>query len=227
MQAIILAAGLGTRLRPITDKIPKPLISVAGVPILTRTLRELPEAIDEIIIVVGYHADKIKEFLGETWEGRSVKYVVQNELLGTGQAVHATKDLIRGKFLALNGDDLYRKSDLERLIKHDLGMLMANLEQPIRSGALICDECGCLREVRENTETTQVNIGCYVLNKNFFDYPLVKLEGRNEFGLPQTLITMTKDMPVAVIEAEFWMPVGTHEELARANQYFAEKIVVC
>lgn len=227
MQVVILAAGLGTRLRPITEKIPKSLIPVVGKPILMRTLDELPDSIDEIILVVGHHSDQVRAAIGEEWARRPVRYVVQNELLGTGHAVHCAKEFIRGKFLVLNGDDLYRVDDLRELVRHNLSVLVYEAPEPVRGfGAVICDERGCLVEVREATESVFVNAGAYMLPKSFFKVPLVKLKNKNEYGLPQTIVTMVKNAPVQVVRTRFWLPIGNPAELARAEEYFRSRQVV-
>lgn len=220
MHAVILAAGLGTRLRPLTDETPKPLIRVGGIPIIERTLAELPNTVREIVIIVGYRGDQIRDAIGETWEGRPVRYATQEELRGNGHAMHVARLLLGDRFLVLNGDDLYRRADLERLMEHDLGLLVRQLDSPVQSGAIICDEQGRLMGIEERTFTTLVNIGAYMLDKNFWSYPLVpKAAGDSEYGLPQTLATMVKDHIVSVVRADFWMPVGTHEELAVAEAY--------
>ena len=213
-----MAAGLGTRLRPLTEHTPKPLIQVAGIPIIGRTIQSLPDSIDELIVIVGHHGEQVKEYVALIWK-KPIKFVEQHDLLGTGHAIHLAKTFLKNKFLVLNGDDLYAKADLEKLCQKELGLLIYHLAEPIKSGRPIADAAGRLVEIQEATMTTTVNCGTYVLNEKFFSYPLVKLEGKNEYGLPQTLALMARDYPVTLIEASFWMPVGTHEELARAEAY--------
>lgn len=220
MQAVILAAGLGLRLRPLTETTPKALIHVGGKPLIDHSLTALPKAIDECIVVVHHLGGQIQAYLGERWDGRRIRYVTQGELLGTGHALHAARDLLHGTFLVLNGDDLYRSADLERMAEHDLAVLFCELEHPVRAGAPICDTDGRLVEILEDTETTLVNAGCYLLDGRFFRYPLVQLPGRNEYGLPQTLVAMAQDFPIAIIRTNFWIPVGTPEELERAEEHF-------
>ena len=107
MKAVIFAAGLGTRLRPLTDSIPKPLIDVGGKPILRHTLEALPSAVDDVIVVTGYMGEMIRKELGS-----SVRTVEQTELLGTYDALLRAHPLLDdAPFLALNGDDLYDTTD--------------------------------------------------------------------------------------------------------------------
>jgi NDP-sugar pyrophosphorylase family protein len=77
MQCVILAAGKGTRLRPLTDDIPKPLVLVAGKSLLEHIVAALPSAVDELIIVHGYLGEQIKAHCGEFYFGRKVTYVEQ------------------------------------------------------------------------------------------------------------------------------------------------------
>ncbi|MBI4133123.1 nucleotidyltransferase family protein [Candidatus Uhrbacteria bacterium] len=227
MQAVILAAGLGTRLRPLTETMPKPLIPVAGVPVLERVLDELPAAVTGIIIVVGHLREQIREQIGTIWNGRPVQYVPQEELLGTGHAVHCAREFITGKFLVLNGDDLYHRSDLEKLVLHDLGLLVCEVREPVESGAVLFDEQGHLVAIHETTTTTLVNTNSCVLDERFFTYELVpKAPGASELGLPQTIARMAQDHHVAVVRGDFWMPIGTHEELARAEAHFHSRDAV-
>jgi NDP-sugar pyrophosphorylase family protein len=223
MQAVILAAGLGMRLRPLTNTTPKALIPVGGRSLIEHTLAVLPAAIDECIVVVNHLGGQIKTHLGERWNGRRMRYVTQTELLGTGHALHAARELLHGRFLVCNGDDLYRQADLERMVGHDFAVLLCELDHPVRAGAPTCDVDGRLLEICEDTETTLVNAGCYVLDEWFFRYPLVKLNGRNEYGLPQTIMSMAREHPVTTIKTDFWIPVGTMEELERAEEHFAKQ----
>lgn len=216
-----MAAGLGTRLRPLTEKTPKPLILVGGIPLLGRSISTLPDSIDELIMIVGHHADQIRAYVPSVWK-KKLQFVEQTELLGTGHALTVAKPLLADRFLVINGDDLYSKSDLDRLTKTELGMLVYKLPSPIRAGRPIIAKDGTLQSIEESALTDLVNCGAYLVNQSFFNYPLVKLPKRNEYGLPQTLATMAHDFPIKIIEAKFWMPVGTHEELAAAERYFGK-----
>jgi dTDP-glucose pyrophosphorylase len=114
MQCVILAAGKGTRLRPLTDNCPKPLVKVAGKPLLDHIVEALPTAVDELIIVVGYLGGMIEDYCGKEFHGRKVTYITQEEQKGTAHALWLCKDLIKGRFLFLFADDLHGKEDLAR-----------------------------------------------------------------------------------------------------------------
>ena len=108
MKAIILAGGLGTRLRPLTYTTPKPLLLIKGKPIIEHAILNFKKhGIEEIVLSIGYMADKIKEYFGDgsKW-GIKIDYCVENEPLGTGGALKKAAEGISGTFVAINGDNL-------------------------------------------------------------------------------------------------------------------------
>lgn len=231
MQCVILAAGRGVRMGEFTNDLPKPMIRIKGRPILEYTLANLPEEISEIIFVIGYKGDLIKSHFGDEWKGRKIKYVVQENLNGSAGALHQAKDFLEDKFLVLNGDDLYRRPDLEKLINNNPpALLVKEIENPKKFGVVKTDDNGYLLEVIESGRPRDenlnlVNIGAYLLNKNFFDYQLAKRlaeVSEKEFGLPQTLATMAKDYKIKVEKAKFWQPVGYPEDILKAEKIISQ-----
>lgn len=223
MQAVIMAAGLGTRLRPHTLTTPKPMLEVAGKPILEWSLASLPKGIDEVVLVVGYLKEKIIGHFGDSWHGRRVRYVEQAELKGTGDALARCRPLLSekgGRFLVMNGDDLYGARDIERALNHDLSILAKEATAPGRFGAFRTDAAGNLVDIIEGAEVAAgglVNAGLYVLDERFFDYPLVPIRDGAVFGLPQTLVRVGQDHPIAIVKADFWVPIGYPEDLDKAS----------
>jgi NDP-sugar pyrophosphorylase family protein len=108
MKAIILAGGLGTRLRPLTDEIPKPLLPIKGRPIIEHAILNFKKhGITEIILSIGYKSEKIKEYFGDGSRfGVSIEYCIENEPLGTGGALKKAAQNITETFVAINGDNL-------------------------------------------------------------------------------------------------------------------------
>ena len=107
MKAVVLAAGKSTRTYPLTLTRPKPLLEVANKPILQHNLESLSGLIDEVILVVGYRKEMIKERFGEEFNGIKLTYVEQKEQLGTGHALLHAEGYVSGRFLVLMGDDIY------------------------------------------------------------------------------------------------------------------------
>jgi bifunctional UDP-N-acetylglucosamine pyrophosphorylase/glucosamine-1-phosphate N-acetyltransferase len=219
MQAVILAAGKGTRMRPLTYDIPKPMIPLGGKPILEYGLSFLPEEVDEIILVINYLGDQIRERFGNEFEGKPIRYVVHDALDGTGGAIHACRDILEDRFLVLMGDDLYHKKDLEKLCQEKLALLAFAVDDPTRFGVLQMDGEGNLSEIIEKPKTKEnrmANIGAYCLNSEFFNYPLVSVS-EAEYGLPQTMAQMKDKHKIKIISASHWQPVGRPEDISTAE----------
>src|SRR5438874_2794919 len=103
MDAIILAAGLGTRLRPHTMQTPKPLLPIRGRPILDWTLGALPPAVDRVVVVVHYLAEQVEAYLGRQTHVPRWEVVRQEQPRGTGDALRSCRDRLRSDhFLVLN-----------------------------------------------------------------------------------------------------------------------------
>lgn len=226
--AVVLAAGQGTRLRPLTDTTPKPMLKVLGRPILEHTIATLPPEITRVILVVGYRKEQVMAHFGARWNGRDIAYVEQTDLNGTGGAIHACKHLLSGRFLAMNGDDLYTAEDVARVAQYDYALLGMSTEDAGRFGVIVKDDEGRVVGIAEGIQTSEkrpgiINIGVYAMDNRFFDYPLVPIGSKGEFGLPQTLATMTKDIPLTIVPASFWHPIGYPEDIATAERVLAER----
>lgn len=220
MQAVILAAGRGTRMKNLTDEIPKPMLKIKNKPILEHKLNALPDEVDEIIFVVGYRRGKIEEYFGDNFNGKKITYVLQENLNGTGGAVHLVKDLVRDKFLVMMGDDLYHKEDIENILKYDNAILACETDNPSQFGVFKIDESGHLLEIVEkpiDPPSNLINTGLYALTKNFFNYDLVPIS-ETEFGLPQTIAKMARDFPVKIVKTDKWQPIGNPEDLKAAEK---------
>ena len=219
MQAVILAAGRGVRMGVLTENCPKPMLLIGGKPKLEYSLEALPDSITEIILIIGYHGDVIREYFGNFFGGKPIRYVEQAELNGTGGTIHLLKDIVYEKFLVLMGDDLYRKADLERMLGSDLAVLACEMEDSSQFGVLEIDVEGKLVRIIEKPHAPEyklVNTGAYVLNTHFFEYPLVPISEK-EFGLPQTLVQMRDKYAIAVERTKYWFPIGTPEALEEAQ----------
>jgi NDP-sugar pyrophosphorylase family protein len=121
MKAIILAGGLGTRLRPLTENTPKPLLTIKGKPIIEHALLNFKKhGITDIVLSVGYRADLIKEYFGDgsKWEMK-IEYCVEDEPLGTGGAIRKAAEGINEKFLVINGDNLADFNWSELIAAHE------------------------------------------------------------------------------------------------------------
>jgi len=220
MQCVILAAGKGTRLRPLTDNIPKPLVKVAGKTLLDHIVEVLPTAVNELIIVTGYLEEHIKEHCGEEFHGRKVTYVHQAEQKGTGHALWLCKDLIKGRFLFMFADDLHGSQDIARATSYTRSMLTLTTNNPERFGIVVRHPDGTLAEMIEKPEHPPSNLastGVMVLDEHIFDYEL-KVEKNGEYYLTDVIEEYAKDYPIAVVEQDLWIPIGYPEDIEKAER---------
>ncbi len=230
MQLVILAAGEGTRMRPVTKKIPKPMVPLLGKPKLEYTLDTLPEEIDEVILVVNYLADEIRTHFGSEYAGKKIRYITQEKLNGTGGAIYACKDVLQGNFLVMMGDDLYDPVDVKEMTKHNLAILTFETKEVGRFGKVLEDDEGNFIGIIENGEvssrfdckdTALVNTALYTLNQDFFRYELVKISDK-EFGLPQTLAKMASSYKIKVLKTKKWIPLGKVDDIIIAEEKLKE-----
>jgi len=227
MQAVILAAGLGTRMRELCHDCPKPMVRLLNKPLLEWRLETLPDEIDEVILVVGYLQEQIREYFGAEWQGRKITYITQELLNGSGGAMQLVAPYVQGSVLVTMGDDLYHPLDLKEFLatpsgEGTIGGLYVENAQPF--GLLGIDTGGKLVSVIERPherQTGDVCVGAYVLPQEFFTYPLVQITEK-EFGLPQTVVVMAKDIPVAVKKVRAWQSVGCPEDIPKAEAFIQQ-----
>lgn len=222
MQAIILAAGYGLRLRPFTETAPKGLVPILGKPLLEWTLESLPKTIDEIIIVTGWLGKQIESKFGPTYNGLSIHYVQQEPINGTGSALHFARMFLHGMFLVVNGDDVYTKADLEQLASSTTwAMLGTTTTKPLPGALQVNAEQNIVGLIEDlSSEQKWINCGAYTTSVDIFDLPLseIMVRGKVEYSLPHTLLQTPEKHLVGLFKASQWLPVGTPEELAKAEK---------
>lgn len=221
MKAVILAGGLGKRLRPITETVPKPLVPVLGRPVVEYTLENLPPEVTEVVFVVGYKGHMIRERFGTEAFGRKIQYVVQEQQLGTGHAVKQARPLIDDKFLLLYGDDVYGAEGLKNLVRHEWGLLVRRVEHPEKFGVVVADEHGCVMHLVEKpkefvSDLTWVGVG--VFQSEFLDVE-TPLSPRGEYEATDMFNALIqRGVKFQTELSELWLPGNTHEEVAQAEQ---------
>ncbi|MGC8993549.1 MAG: sugar phosphate nucleotidyltransferase [Candidatus Aenigmatarchaeota archaeon] len=224
MQAVILAAGEGVRLRPYTNLIPKPLMTVKGIPLITSHIDKLntigiPN--EKIIIVVSYLKEEIIGFLRRFHKG--VKIVEQKEKKGTAAALEYAKDLIDEDFIVVYGDTFF-EDDLKDFVKEENAIAVYEVEDVSRFGKIV-EEKGFLKEIKEKSETGKglIFTGLLKTKKDFLNI-LNKVkpnEKNNEYYLTDAILIYNKINPFRIYRLKGkWFDIGKEESLLEARKVF-------
>lgn len=222
MKAVIFAAGEGKRLHPLTLNRPKPLVPVFGKPLLQHIWEVLPASVDEVVVVVGYKHEMIRDFLGDEFMGKRVVYVEQSEPLGTAHALKICKPHLENeeKFLLMYADDLHGKEGVARCVEHDMALLVHYVEDPRSFGVVVTNEDGTIKNIEEKPEHPKSNLavtGVYVLSPKIFDYEVSKIH-KGEYYLTDMIERYVHNNPMQVVESDFWVPVAYPEDIKRAEE---------
>lgn len=173
MQAIVLAGGLGTRLRSVVQDLPKPMVPINGKPFLAFVLEYLKkQGITEIILSVSYKYELIQEYFKDEFYGMKLHYNIEKELLGTGGAIKDALKLVKNEVYVLNGDTLF-DIDLKKLILSSSKICIAlkQMQNFDRYGTVNVDDQGFATSFEEKVFKKRglINGGVYLLRKNIFD----------------------------------------------------------
>jgi bifunctional UDP-N-acetylglucosamine pyrophosphorylase/glucosamine-1-phosphate N-acetyltransferase len=192
---------------------------VAGKPILEHIIDALPK-----VIVVSYRKEQIIAWGGDSFHGRRIVYCEQqNPAGGTGDALVCAKGVLRGKFLLLNGDDIYGEAMLQYAVSLDHMIFGFHSETPERFGVLVPNPDGTLKEIIEKPKdppSKHINIGGYVLNDSIFTYT-VPLSPGGELYVTDMVTEYAKNNPVQIVEQGLWLPIGYPEDIAKAEKILA------
>lgn len=222
MKAIILAGGLGRRLRPLTEDTPKPLLEVSGKPIIVWQIEWLKKyGINEIIICAGYLREKIIKRLGNGCKfGVKIGYVVEDIPLGTGGAIKNTEIFLKNEvgFYILNGDILtdLDPSKLRNIGEKYIGSIaLVQLKSPY---GIIETEGERIIRFREKPLIKEywINAGIYYFKPQIFEY----LPEKGDIEKKTFPLLAEKGLVMAVkYENVFWKSIDTHKDLQEAEKY--------
>ncbi|TES95383.1 MAG: glucose-1-phosphate thymidylyltransferase, partial [Promethearchaeota archaeon] len=228
MKAVILAAGKGTRLNPITSLRPKPMIPLGGKPLLEHAILNLRDiGVQEILIIVGYKEEIIKNYFGNGLSKFNVKieYVTQLEHLGTAHAVGFAKDFVgKDDFLLMYGDlltdpqvfrdvlEIYKKSSCEGLIS------LFEVNNPKEYGIISLNKEAYVENITEKPSVdlnlgNLANAGIFIFNPLIFKaIELTELSIRNEYEFTDSMLIMINQLKGKikgyVIKDLFWSDIG-------------------
>ncbi|VVB65229.1 Bifunctional protein GlmU [uncultured archaeon] len=226
MQAIILAAGEGSRMRPLTSKRPKVMLPVCGKPILEQiVLRAKQAEVERFVFVVGYGADAVKLHFGDGSDlGVRIDYAVQDRQLGTGHALLTAETAAEDRFVVLNGDVLPDAGSLKSMASIKGNAVAAiRVPDPSRYGVFL-EDGGYMRSVIEKSKTPPsdlANAGIYLFDREIFDaLKKTGMSNRGEYELTDGLNALaSKDkMMIKIIELNDWIEVGRPWDILAANE---------
>lgn len=224
MDAIILAGGKGTRMRPLTKDTPKPLLEVQGRPILEWSLLNLRPVADRAIIVVNYLKEQIAAYMARQTIFEDYALVEQlPEPLGTGHALQCCRPELKSEdFIVINGDDLFSRRGIAALAAVPLGLLTVLRDDATQYGVAVTDEADKVLRLHEKPAAgtypppVRVNIGAYKFDQRIFDYDLPRSE-RGEYEITDYVSWLAERAPMRAIVTDFWEPVGKPQDLERAQ----------
>ncbi|HLD40322.1 MAG TPA: sugar phosphate nucleotidyltransferase [Candidatus Nanoarchaeia archaeon] len=227
MKAVILAAGKGVRMLPLTLDKPKPLIEVDGKPFLMHLLERLYAAGFEdkdIAIVVGYKGEKIEEFLAE--QDLNITVIPQPALIGTGDAVaHAREFVDEEDFIVLSGDNLFSANDLLHIQKEDEFCYVSGweIDDPSRYGVLLCKGERLTEIVEKPKEFVGkiINAGLYKFTPDIFEaLEQIEISERGELELTDAISLLAEGGKVKVMMLQdYWMDLGKKEDVGKIEEF--------
>ncbi|WP_050031989.1 UTP--glucose-1-phosphate uridylyltransferase AglF [Halorubrum halophilum] len=236
MQAVVLAAGKGTRLRPLTDDKPKVLVEVNGTPLIEDVFDNLIDAgATELVVVVGYKAEQIIDRYGDEYRDVPITYTHQREQLGLAHAILQAEPHVDGDFMLMLGDNVFRGNlgdvaSRQRETRADAAFLVEEVpyEEASRYGVLDTNEYGEVVEVVEKPDDPPSNLvmtGFYTFTPAIFHAcHLVQPSDRGEYELPDAIdLLIQSGRTIDAIRLDGWrIDVGYPEDRDRAEDWLDE-----
>ena len=230
MKAVLLAGGLGTRLRPLTLNTPKPVVPIFDRPFLhyqIELLKQLPE-VDEVILSLNYQPAAIERVVGDGSDiGLHIRYVVEPTPLGTGGAVKYASSGIEDTVIVFNGDvltdtDLQAALDLHRRRDAKATIVLTPTENPSAYGLVETEEAGDVRRFLEKPGPNEItcdtiNAGIYILETQMFDLIPTATNWSIERKYFPSLVARG-DTFVAYVHRGYWIDIGTPEKYMQAHR---------
>jgi len=227
MKAIILAAGKGRRMLPLTKTIPKPLIPVLGKPVLDRLFEAMPEEVTEVVIVVLHLAEKIREHCGGDFYGRKISYV-NGSTAGNAKSFLAAKDFVKNesRFLLLQGDELPYSKDIKHCLDFPSSSLCFEMSDPWNHGIALLRPDGTIESVVEKPKeptSNLINDGVMVLTPKIFDCP-PEIGAKGEFYFSGMFNQYVKKEKVTAVRAQHgWIGFSSPADIPRVEEILRQR----
>ncbi|GAB3686431.1 UTP--glucose-1-phosphate uridylyltransferase AglF [Salinarchaeum chitinilyticum] len=237
MQAVVIAAGEGTRLRPLTEDKPKGMVEVAGKPILTHCFEKLVDlGASELLVVVGYRKQDIIEHYGDEFQGVPITYSHQREPLGIAHALLTVEEHVDDDFMMMLGDNIFR-ANLADVVRRqmedraDAAFLVEEVpwEDASRYGVCDTNKYGEIVEVVEKPEEPPSNLvmtGFYTFTPAIFHAAhLTQPSGRGEYEISEAIdLLLQSGRTIDAVELDGWRKdIGYPEDRDDAEERILEE----
>ena len=229
MKAVILAGGLGTRLRPYTKSLPKPMLPLGGKPILEYEIEWVRKnGIKEIVLCVSYLRNKIEDYFGDGEKfGVKIEYAISKKPLATAGQLKTAEKFIDDTFVCLYGDSIYNFS-LRNMIKHhkksraNVTMSLFDYRFNLKYGVIDTKKSGQVTAWNEKPEfSVKINIGCYVMEPE-----VLKLIPKNkEYGMDDVIrkVLSRKKKVSSVTSKNGFIDIGDKDTYEKTNEEYSKK----
>lgn len=224
MQTVILAAGEGTRMRPLTETVPKPMLPVADRPLCAHAADAAVAAgASELVVVVGYEAEAVRNFFSDEYRDVPVSIAVQENQRGTADAVRAARPYLEGPFVVLNGDNVYEPAAVEALFEAAPAIAAIAVDDPGNYGVLSTTSAGDrvtgIVEKPDDPPSNLANAGAYAFPEGALEYLDVGESERGEYELTDVVARTIEATVVTPVTLSRWLDVGRPWELLAANEW--------
>lgn len=239
LKAIILSAGEGSRMRPLTLTKPKTMLPVAGKPIIQYNIESLRDnGITDILLIVRYKEEIVRNYFGDGSDfGVNISYKTQKDFLGTANAISYGEDFIEDSIIVLNGDIILDDEIIHEIIKKynylspDTLMLLTEVEDPSAFGVVEIEN-GNIKNIvekpkREEAPSNLVNAGIYIFNKDIFDKICeTEISERGEYEITDSVSLQIEDNKTVIGHktSKDWIDVGRPWELIEVNEELIGKL---
>jgi len=223
MECVVLAAGEGKRMRPLTAMRPKVMLPLANRPMMEHLILAARDAgITEFVFVVGYGEREIRGHFGDgSGFGIHINYTSQRQQRGTADALRSAHDLVTGPFILLNGDMILKSTDIANLIKCRAPcMSISTTDHPGDYGAVMVenDLVTGLEEKSKHPQSSLINAGAYLFSQDIFDsVDRVQTSSRGELELTDALFDYIVEKKLTALQLSYWMDVGNPWDMLDAN----------
>ncbi len=224
MHLVIMAAWEWTRMQPLTDTTPKPLLKICWKTIIEHNIEGIIEHFESVYIIVKYKKEKFQEYFWDNYRWKPIRYIEQIEQNGTGAAILSLKGRIEGEFVVVSGDDLYESSDLTNLAEQEgFATLCKAVEIPENFGIFQVNiegmAVGIIEKPSDPTLGNLANIGCHKFDSTiFWDLEKITLSPRWELEITDLIHQYIGEWKYWVVEAKGrWIAIGYPWHLLSAN----------